>query len=507
MTELVVEHVQSGSRSFSAYHRLRVPRRGDSLRLGRQVGDGGFGELFVVERGASPGSEPATVVKIFDSSHPAERRRVARLIARLHRELDRSQERDWPRLVAGLPFAIIDGRLDGRECQVALMVDLAAQGYERWNLDDVEEMGRYQERSRLDRLEFAHGFAQAAALMESIAFRHADLNLENVMFRESDYEVQIIDFDGGSFGDGADGHLRLFGKRDDFVPPEAKRPDPSDPIDFELLTLEAERWSVGLMIGFLIFGIEPYHYCVLELSAAGLDAYARQSLRWPEPDPDGPGGLPENQQSVQECLARYEAAPGDTAECFVEFFAAGSDGSGRPTAARWVAAMEVARQPPRFEFLRVEPDVQVEGAEVVISWRAEGAESVRSRLFGTLASEGSERYVVGSTAKFELEAVNRYGAIADWTNSVRVVPLPRIRHVAIPDFPGLRTTLRIPGALSAPSPPPLPPLRLSRVANLPRPGAMTRVNHLPDSSLIPRLPSLGAFFSALWGELWSRRWR
>jgi serine/threonine protein kinase len=497
MPELQIESVHAVSRSFGRRFGIRPPRSGETLSLLPQLDAGGFGAVHPVSSRAGREGGPALMAKLFHPN-PATEAHVSDLISRLHRALERLPDGAWPERLLALPYAIAQVRFEGESRLMALMLDLRSRGYRSYSFDEAQA-AEYLQRSDLDRLEFAYSFACGAQLLESISFVHADINLKNLLFNDETGDVQIIDFDSGALQERGDERPIAVGRamEYDFVPPEVKcGPLDPEPADASLYTLEANRWSIGTMVGTLLFGVMPLFF-LSEFSKSAIDAYAAQGRRWPDVDTSSEIFNAANQESYESWGPWFEAAPREARDRLADLFAAGSDGPRRPTASAWIEALEVARKPPSFAFLRAEPDVLVEGTEVLISWRVEGAEEVESKLFGSLESEGNETFVVGQATRFELKASNRYGTVTAATNPVRVVPVPRMERVPIPTFPDLRLQVRVPAAIPSPPAPLPPPAQLTPAAAFP-PLLPTGLGTLPPvAPLSPPLPSFAHLFSGL----------
>ncbi|MDX6623980.1 MAG: hypothetical protein QOE75_1912 [Solirubrobacterales bacterium] len=441
---LEVEAVHAESAPFVRAHGVAALAVGARLTIGEARAGGGFGDVHPVTAidGASP-LRPL-LAKVFDEAKLAGLGGGGAVVPRitdLHAALQRCSDPTWPDSVLGLPFVVVGARRDGRETVIAtLMLDLAERGYVAPPLlDKAQGIKDYRGAEANERLDFAISFARQAALLEELSFLHGDVNLQNLLFEPRRREVQLIDLDAGAVVVRGDEHPLSPGKVGDCMPPEVKGSGSGEAVfDIERYTLGAERWSVGSLIGWLLFGIHPGFF-LRAIGARTLSAYAKLGPCWPEVDTEGPlfTEEPLNQAAYRSYRTRFEAAPDAAGELFGRFFAAGLHGSARPTAAEWVRALAAAQEPPAFVSLEVDRDLVVEGEEVVVSWVADNAEFVSSPELGTLPASGSTQIAVGRTATFNFRAVNRYGEDEARTEVVRAVPLPRLETIRLPDPPRL----------------------------------------------------------------------
>jgi serine/threonine protein kinase len=487
MSDLQVQKVHGQSRHFARFHHAPLPRRGTVLARGKELAAGGFGTVYPLTGiGGKPLRRPL-LAKLFHSSTLDEHGGPGELIARvvgLQDRLDRSQVRDWPDALLALPYWIASCEHDGRDELVAMMLDLGHLGYEEIGFES-QEAERHRALPWYERVELACSYAQRAALLESLSYVHADQNPENLLFNTQTLDTQIIDFDAGVVVEKGDERPLTPGKPDDCMPPEIKRPGLNvDPIDIESYTPGAERWSVGSIVGLILFGIHPGFFLRF-LSAKTIAGYAGQGPCWPQIDLGSREFRSEIEASYFSFLPLFEAAPGGTREAFARFFAAGTNGDLRPSAREWVDALELARKPPRLEELTLGPDVALEGSELEVSWQFDGADRVECPELGTLEPSGSATLTAHRSTRLSFEAFNRYGRTSERTRMVRVVPLPRIERIPVPAFPSFDLRARIPRPLATPPPQPMPPPRFGRAAGVPRNAPLVL-----DAATVPRAAPL-----------------
>jgi hypothetical protein len=441
--DLTIESVQCELTEFARRHRIDLPTVGERFALGDPRGGGSYGGIHVVS--ARNGQAPRTplVAKLFDlRGKGVEDAEVVDRVTGLHAGLSRGGSEVLDGLLA-IPFSLVETRVDGALRLVAFMLDLTQLGYKQVPYEKAEEFKRFIKGASLgERIDFAYSYARCAALLERIGFTHGDQNLQNLMVNEQTAEMQLIDFDMGALVVNGDEQPRIEGKADEFVPIEVK----GDGLGLNKgpHTPAAERWSVGVLIGTLLFGLNPIFF-LRNVSANSVEEYAATGSRWPAIDvhkePFGAG----NEQSYARFRGFVEASiPSAIVLTFADFFAAGVDGERRPTAADWVTAIDSARQPPQFLQTRLSSLLVLEGTEVTVNWRTDNAERVESPLLGRLDPNGEANVPVGAGTQVRLTAINRWGDVS-WTSPVvQTVPLPRISAIPVPDFPGLSIHVETP---------------------------------------------------------------
>lgn len=484
MRTLRVAEVLSDLPTFAAEHGLRLPKAGSTYAIGKERGGGGFGEVWMAKPAEAAPGDAALVVKTVSEPHS-----LADSVFELQQALERRADSEWAQTLLASPFSIVIAELDGERREAIFMLDLAERGYVELKDQFGEAAPKYQARPVHERVELAHSYACGATLLESIRLIHGDQNLPNLMFNPGALDVQIIDLDAGAVATTGGERAIAEGKQDNCIPPEARNPGPGGAlVDKSPWDLEAERWSVGILVGQLAFGLDPSIF--LKSSARVFGAYAREGP-WPRINVASPLFNEGAAAAYEYWLPRLEAAPGRLVETFGRFFRAGTKGSERPTAQDWVDALEAARQKPKFISLRVTPTVAPEGTEVTIAWEAEGADRVEHRVLGELAASGEATMVLERSGRQTFTAVNYYGQVDATTEVLRAVPLPKLTSVPIPAFPGLELRTRVATGLP-PRPTPVSPPFLPKGRAIP-----------PVTPMVGRGPRLSAGLP-YFGQLYRR---
>jgi hypothetical protein len=495
---------------FAGHHGLRVPRRGDSLLIGARTHGGTFGDVHPLAELADVVPASPQLAKVFDDDAVAVGGgpgAVVQTFTDLYRALEADGGGAWPDAVLAMPFAVITVRLDGRPRLVALMLDLAARGYEEAPFSDEEQLKAYIKRPVADRVAAARSLVSRAQMLERIRFVHGDVNPENLLFSPGTLDVQVIDFDSGVVATTGRERPRTPGKQDDCMPPEVRAPGMPGGADVTRYSPAAERWSWASLVGLFLFGAHPLFF-LNEISPTSVCAYAAAPERWPEVDRRGPlfTQVPVNQRVYRRMRQELDGVPRAVQELFASCFDAGTDGEARPTAQAWSVGLVALEQPPVIEELEISDDLVLEGDDVVLSWRVRNATHVELSPGGVQPPAGSLVVTAEQTMRFQLRAVNAFDEQVALSPVVRVAPLPRIAMVPVPDLralPGLAPTALAGGsAFDAPSvalpglvAPPSPPGAARPVPPPPSAPAPVRLAAL----VLPALPSLPS--------LTARRWR
>jgi serine/threonine protein kinase len=443
--QLVVTRIHSALDSFVSHHRATSVRVGDELTIGDERDAGGFGRIVPVLSIRNETPQVALLVKEFrlGSSHVINHSDIISAVCGLHGALRSTPQAKWIADLLAVPFLIASVVVLGQERLVTFMLDLKPLGFQSAPFIDKEDRKLYLSSSTIgQRIDLAMRYAQLAALLEQLRFVHGDQNPENLMIDQSAIDLQLIDFDAGVIVQTGDERPLTPGHQDAFMPPEVKGSG-TEPPHITKYDLTAERWSVGLMIGQILFGATHPAFFLRAVSAKALDEYARSGYRWPDIDTNSDLFRTNALASYKRFRRAIDTLPGPIIDQFGTFFSAGVEGDRRPTAASWMSVIDDVRCAPEFTSLTVSPTYILEGTQATIRWSTSQAEWVKSPEFGRLPPEGEASLVVSLATRFTFVAVNRWGA-REQSVSAHVVPLPHMRLVSIPDFPGLNVHAAIP---------------------------------------------------------------
>jgi molybdopterin/thiamine biosynthesis adenylyltransferase len=111
------------------------------------------------------------------------------------------------------------------------------------------------------------------------------------------------------------------------------------------------------------------------------------------------------------------------------------DGHPRMRAAGWRLALNGVCEPPLIDSVEVSEPLVAQGATVTLTWAAVNATHVVIDTLGVHSPEGELEVPITSTTAFRVRAVNPFGEVARLSPVVRVVPLPRLREIALLSLP------------------------------------------------------------------------
>lgn len=519
---LRVRAIEVVSRVFAQRHGLVLPAAGDKLTFGKERGGGGYGTVHPVERVGGRRPAPRLLLKLYspEALRGGDEEKLLDHARILFERLAQSPDPRWHEALLALPYAIFKTEGAGTTQLASLMIDLADKGYQSFGVEPDDAV-RLRARPVDKRIDAAVRFAERYQLLENLRYVHGDLNPENVMVNPGTNDVQVIDLDTGAVVEtGAERPLTV-GKPDECLPPELKR---GISVDTDRYTAGAERWSLGSMIGFLLFGFHPGFF-LARIGPKEIEAYATSPFRWPMIDRTS--DLFTTQQVSMDAYERLidelTSWPESVSDLFGRFFAAGLDGSARPDARDWIRGLSNLRKPPEIELftwaVAGEPSRDasflLEGEELELSWIASNATHVEVESVGTRPAAGSERIVCDKSRSYTIRAVNPFGSVIRSTSVVRVVALPRLDVLPLPAFPGLNLKVNL-TAVPVPQPDAVVLRRLAPVSLHMKRGPEVRIGGPPDRDGVPPprfptsvLPGDGLEGSALprFPALpWSRRW-
>jgi hypothetical protein len=237
----------------------------------------------------------------------------------------------------------------------------------------------------------------------------------------------IIDWDCGVLPGSPNALPLSCGKTDDFVAPEAKLGGAIDPNAIDLLS---ERWAVGYMVHYLLFGVGPLFF-LQRLSAQDVAAYLGAHT-WPDIDPQSALFNAPNRGFYSRYLQDLAELPTAVVDLFRDFVTHGtSDPSLRPSSAEWRDALEAVAAPADFDWVTIGEEVTIAAEPVRVSWSAPAASAVFINGDGPHPADGWVDVYLTKTGPVSLEATNTFGSSVYLSDDVIVLGLPSRPQLSI----------------------------------------------------------------------------
>jgi hypothetical protein len=428
-------------------------RDGDTIECADTIGSGKFGVVAGVTVVGRPG-RPAVLKRLFAPADGA--LTGLRVVADLHRALNRLPDLEWAAHGFGVPYWAGEVEAaDGTRGVGLLGVDLRDLGYV--SLEDVIEArgASLFDLSLDDRSQLAASFAEGQALLERIRFLHADINPPNVFVNLPARAAAFIDVDGGALQQSGHERPTAAGKIDDFLAPELGGPGPGS------VCRASEQWSVGVGVGYLLLGAHPLFF-LRNLGRNVVREYL-DNFHWPEIDQASDLFSDQRSDAYGPWLEEVRQLPGETRELFQRMLAGYDDPVLRPSAWDWAMALQGG--PPWFERVTVVTPV-VLGRTTTVAWWAPRAASVSVDDLTGLPPRGAVEIEVRRTGPLSLVASNLFGTCRMESDVVTVVTFPAPAGLAVPvPVPVVSPSLvRQPKPSVPVSSVPKPELRLARSA-------------------------------------------
>lgn len=421
--QITITEVTSASRTIEPHPGAAALCVGDTIDVGQELGGGGFGTVYRCDAVAgAPGS--GLVIKRHIPNTTIMPEDNAAVLAALHDAIDGAwgtTPADARRHLPAVPYWVGRARWGTDDAVISLSRDLGVEGY--CGLDEVlQDLHRFRAWLGLDmseRMAAAHDFASSHAMAEEIGFVHADINVENVFIDPAGGRAAIIDWDSGVLPGSPNAGPLAWGKADDFIAPEAKA---GGVLDASVIGELTERWSVGYLVHYLLFGVGPLFF-LATLSDAHINQYLATHT-WPDIDQNSPLFNAPNRAFYSRYLQDLADLPPSVIDLFQRFVTYGcADPTLRPTSAEWRDALLGASVPATFDWVALSSPAMVRGGEVRVSWDAPSAQAVFVDGHGPFPPAGWAAVSYSATQAIHLTARNTWGSTDHVTAAVVVVDL------------------------------------------------------------------------------------
>jgi hypothetical protein len=417
MTNYSVASIISELTQFAAAHGVGALPVGAVIVVGDELGRGGFG---VVQRCRLSGVAGAGCGDLIIKTYTvAQADRNIQVIAGLHRALGSLNDASWVDHLLGVPFwcgTVRDG--NGQEMEASLALDLSTRGFA--SLDDVIEDDALR-RDLLtlsidDRAELARDLAMSFAVLESVAFIHADVNCENAFVHLRDRRATLIDFDSGVVRVTGKEVPLTRGKPGIFVAPELI--GPSGTICENRMSAGSERWAAAAAIGHVLFATSPLFF-LRNTGIATLRDYA-DKFQWPDINVNDPLFFAANAPAYLALRDELDDGPAGIVAAFAAAYGPGiDDPTARPSGAEWVDAL--VGGPPVFDFVGVDCQAVTKGGTVLLTWSARAAREVYADGDGPYPACHQVPVTLHATRRVRLVAVNQSDQSAAESDEITVL--------------------------------------------------------------------------------------
>jgi serine/threonine protein kinase len=393
---------------------------------------GSFGEIYMCK--GIDGGEPELeqIVKILRNEDAARGHRVIQeLQARITQVIKgesagakalRRFVKEMPGLYC-LPQISFEGQLDGEHVLGYTCNFLRRPGYQHYeNLfgeDKREARKQYAETftTHASRMKLAFALAEAAYFLEQIGYVHGDINPQNIFMDMGNEALVLMDFDSGAFDDEVP---VTPGKHGAWLAPELKSQQ-----QVHLIDVHADRWSVGVLVHYLLFMRAPLFFLAKE-GERQIKDYLRH-FRWPDVNDRhrtlfNPNNLKGHHQYVQD----LEALPRRVREMFSRLIDKGSlTRTLRPAAREWMELLgPYCHKQPVIHSFKSDRLERTDERPVILSWKVSGAYRVYiSSGIGPVRAAGAIEADPLQSLTYQLEATDFTGKVCV-TASLNIAVLP-----------------------------------------------------------------------------------
>jgi len=421
---------------------------GTVLRVGAEIGSGGFGTVSACTVAGASAPAGAIVVKQF-SGNGADPRRNADVVADLHRALELLTT-DWTPHCWGVPYWV--GNVisaTGQQGVAWVGADLSARGFEPLAdlLEDRQDDLIAQPLPR--RLELVAHFAAGQVVRDAAGFVHADINPENVFVNLATGHVQVIDVDSGVVRWAGTELPLTTGKADEFLAPEII--NAAGVPDITVVGPDSERWATGLTACILLLGVHPLFF-LRTLGPVAIAGYA-QRYTWPVIAPHDPLYQPTNDAFYRGWRRTVDQLPDTVTGVIQQLLGPGyTTPALRPDPQAWLDSLTA--EPPTIELISY-PRVVHQHTAFAISWTTHRAATVEltssrnPRRYGPYPPNGVAQIVLSATGDtITLTARNAFGETTATTDAILVLRRPALPQSLTPSVHPARPSLA-PLAVSA----------------------------------------------------------
>jgi serine/threonine protein kinase len=186
-------------------------------------------------------------------------------------------------------------------------------------LETDDAWGEISQLSMNQKYELAHQIVHGIEVIHQAGRIHADIAGPNIIIDKDQLRTYIVDIDGGGV---INSIPAIVAGHPMWMAPELEKTQNPDDV-----TLETDRWSLAILVHYLIIGCHPFHFC------SDVKDYSNYEQNWPPNPHDFDDDVVKKWLLWQQRVLKQI---GDLAELFKRCFGPGqSNPKIRPTATEW----------------------------------------------------------------------------------------------------------------------------------------------------------------------------
>lgn len=270
-----------------------------------------------------------------------------------------------------------------------------------------------------NRLKIAHDLAEGFTHLGGMKFIYADLNPQNFFVDMKNFQLCLIDYEGGAVNDDPE----VFGKPGEWLAPEIQEQLRLGQ-SFIQVDMNTDTWAVAIAIHFILFPFHPLFF----LNVRGkneMDAYL-SNYQYPNIDT--------RDKNFRELtyynwyLQRLKKIPSSMVQAFADTINNGYyNPNKRRSYKQWMWAIENVMLPPEITKLSASTFQVIKGQPINLSWTIKGnAEKLEfDHGIGDVTGKATTAITPQKNEKYTLSASNTFGA-HQRSLDIEVLPAPKI---------------------------------------------------------------------------------
>jgi serine/threonine protein kinase len=275
-----------------------------------------------------------------------------------------------------------------------------------------------------NRLKIAYDLAEGFAHLGRMNFIYADLNPQNFFVNMKDFQLCLIDYEGGAVND----EPETFGKPGEWLAPEIQE---QLRVGQGLISVDmhTDTWAVAIGIHFILFPFHPLFF----LKVRGKNEMREYLLKYKYPNIDLNDRNFREPTHYQWYLQQLKNIQSAVIKAFADTINYGHDNRNkRLSYKQWMRAIENLMTPPEILSFIANPNEIVKGEIAELSWQIKG--NVEKLLVDNGIGEvtGKLNCIINPErdSSYVLHATNAFGQTHQIID-VKVLPAPEIQAFSV----------------------------------------------------------------------------